>query len=52
MDAYMRSVKVTSMDYGRIYAFANLFDLPRIVHNHQCIRIHVYSLATVNKKNK
>jgi len=52
MDAYMRSVKVISMDYGRIYAFVNLFDLPRTAHNYQCMRgIHVHSLAaTVNKK--
>jgi len=34
MSAYMCSVKVISMDYGRIYAFVNLFNFPYCSYNY------------------
>jgi len=50
MDTYMRPAKTIGENYGRIYAFVNLF-------SHTIISvmrwIHVHSLAAVvNKENK
>jgi len=36
--AYMRPAKAMDEEYGRTYAFVNLFDLPRSAHNYQYMR--------------
>jgi len=53
MDTHTRSVKVTSMNYGRICVCQSFRShTARTAHNYQCIRIHVHSLAAMINKKK